>query len=197
MAGERRSQQHETPQALWLETLQAATAVLGSYEAIIDDQAIPDEGGRAQQAAEGWASKFAQLAERMCQADEPASMVRRVAYANVQADMMDDIMRASVMTRISPQEAVNRLNANDDPIGRMPFLGQLRQLMYMRMRNAGQRWEANDLVDIMFLCCAVGYADLVVGERRTVGYLRQARQPPPPAKTATSLREALDLLEQA
>jgi hypothetical protein len=62
------------------------------------------------------------------------------------------------------------------------------------MCNAGQRWEANDLVDIMFLCCAAGYADVVVGERRTIGYLRQARHPPPHARTATILREALDFL---
>jgi hypothetical protein len=72
----------------------------------------------------------------------------------------------------------------------------MRQMLFARMRNADQRWEGNDLVDIMFLCCAAGYADLVVGERRAIGYLRQARQPRPRARLATSLREAIELLER-
>jgi hypothetical protein len=41
---------------------------------------------------------------------------------------------------------------------------------------------------------AAGYADVVVGERRAVAYLRQARQPRPRARLATTLAEALDLL---
>jgi hypothetical protein len=182
-------------QTLLRETLQAATAVLGLYEAIIDEEAIPDEGRRAETAAESWAANFAELAGRLRKAGEPASMVRRVAYANVQLDMMDDIIRSSTLAGMSPEEAISRINAKDDPIERAPFLGQMRQMMYLRMRNAGQRWEANDLVDIMFLCCAAGYADLVVGERRAVGYLRQARQPRARAKTARSLGEAIELLK--
>jgi hypothetical protein len=187
----------DASQALLRETLRASTALLGLYEAIIDEEAIKDEGGRAEAAATSWASKLGELARRMREANESASMVRRVAYANLQIDMMDDIIRASALAGVSPKEAIKRLNADDDPIGRAPFLGQMRQMMFMRMRNAGQRWEANDLVDIMFLCCAAAYGDVVVAERRTVGYLRQARQPPPHAKTATSLREALELLDSA
>lgn len=49
---------------------------------------------------------------------------------------------------------------------------------------------------MMFLCCASGYADLVVGERRAIGYLRQARQPPPHARLAISLHEALRVLDE-
>ncbi len=59
----------------------------------------------------------------------------------------------------------------------MPFLAQMNQLLFARLRNAEQRWEANDLIDIMFLSCAAGYADVLVGERATIGYLRQARAP--------------------
>jgi hypothetical protein len=45
-------------------------------------------------------------------------------------------------------------------------------------------------MDIMFLCCAAGYADVVVGERQTIGYLRQARIVPDGAALARSLPEA-------
>jgi hypothetical protein len=72
----------------------------------------------------------------------------------------------------------------------------MRQMLFARLRNADQTWEANDLVDIMFLCCASGYADVVVGERRAIGYLRQARQPRPRARLATSLQVALRVLTE-
>ena len=186
----------DAPQELIEQFVGAIPAVLGMYDAVLDEEPIADEGGRALAAAEGWAAKFAELADRMREAGEPASMVRRVAYANLQLDMMDDIRRVSRAAEVRPEAVIDRLASDDDPVSRMPFLGQMRQMLFARMRNANQRWEANDLIDIMFLCCAAGYADLVVGERRTIGYLRQARQPPPRARLATSLHDAVELLER-
>jgi hypothetical protein len=69
-------------------------------------------------------------------------------------------------------------------------------MLFARLRNAGHGWEATDLVDIMFLCCAGAYADVVVGERPAVGYLRQAQQPAPKSRLATNLHEALTRLEE-
>jgi hypothetical protein len=184
-----------SPQVMLQQLSEVVPAVLGLYEAMLDEQAIADEDGRAEAAAEGWAVKFAELAHGLHEADEPASMVRRIAYANLHVDLMDDIVRVANAARTSPEAVIDRLCADDDPTGRMPFLGQMRQMLFARLRNARQRWEVNDLVDIMFLCCAAGYADLVVGERRAVGYLRQARHPPPRARLATSLREAVELLD--
>ena len=110
-------------------------------------------------------------------------------------DMTDDLVRVARDASITPEEVIVRLTAADDPLARTPFLAQMRQMLFARLRNAEQTWEANDLVDIMFLCCAAGYADLVVGERRAIGYLRQARQPPPRARLATSLQEAVRALD--
>lgn len=64
--------------------------------------------------------------------------------------------------------------------------------LYGRLRNVGQRWEKNDLTDIMFLACAGGYADVVAGERQAVGYLRQAGDVPPGARLATPLAETVE-----
>jgi hypothetical protein len=171
--------------------------VLGLYDAVVDEQAIPDEGGAAHAAAESWARGLAQLATTLRAADEPASMVRRVASARMLADMTDDLIRVAHEAGVTPEEVIVRLTAADDPVARMPFLAQMRQMLFARLRNADQAWEASDLVDIMFLCCAAGYADLVVGERRTIGYLRQARQPPPHARLASSLQEAVRALDEA
>lgn len=168
---------------------------LALYDAVVDEQAILDEGGAAHTAAEGWARGLAELAITLRAADEPASMVRRVAGARMLADMMEDLNRVASEAGITPEEVIARVTAPDDPVARMPFLAQMRQMLFARLRNADQTWEANDLVDIMFLCCAAGYADLVVGERRAIGYLRQACQPPPRARLATSLQEAVRALD--
>lgn len=49
-------------------------------------------------------------------------------------------------------------------------------------------------MDILFLTCAAGYADIVVAERATIAYLRQASTPRPKANLAKSLTEAVTLL---
>ena len=183
-----------SPHTVLEQLASAMPAVLGLYEAVIDEEAIPDEGGVAEAAAESWARKFAELAVKLKEAEEPIEMVRRVAYGNLLVDMMDDIVRVARAAQISPGTVIDRLAADDDPVASMPFLGQMRQMLFARLRNVGQRWESNDLIDIVFLCCAAGYADLVVGERRAIGYLRQARRPASRAKLATSLQEALRLL---
>lgn len=182
------------PQTVLEQLVRVVPSVLRLYDAVIDEDAIVDEGGVARAAAEGWAHKFAEVAAKLDEASEPSQMVRRVTHANLLADMLDDIMRVAAAARTSPEAVIDRLTADDDPVASMPFLGQMRQMLFARLRNVGQRWEANDLVDIVFLCCAGGYADVVVGERRAIGYLRQARRPAPRAKLATSLSEALRLL---
>jgi len=69
----------------------------------------------------------------------------------------------------------------------------MRQMLFARLRNEGP-WKANDLIDIMFLCCGAGYADVVVGERRAIASLRQGRLPPPRARLAVNLSEAVAML---
>ena len=181
--------------ATTLEHVMAAVPqVLGLYDAVIDEDAIPDEGGRAHALAEKWAQLFAGLATELQKGSASAEVVRRAAHANLLVDMTDDLLRVAAVAQLSTKAVVERLTDRDDPVASMPFLSQMRQMLFMRLRNTNQRWVANDLVDIMFLCCAAGYADVVVGERQAIGYLRQARRPAPRARLASSLREALELV---
>ena len=71
-----------------------------------------------------------------------------------------------------------------------------RAWLFARVRNTQQGWESNDLIDGMYLCCAAGYADLVVGERNAIGYLRQGRDCPLGAELTASLSEAVTVLER-
>jgi hypothetical protein len=169
-------------------------AILGIYDAVVDRQAIPDEGGAAQ--SQAWADKWADIAAKVHAAGEPASMVRRVTYWNLILDMPDTLIEVAGTIGIPVEEVLDRLIADKDLISRMPFLAQMNQLLFARLSNTKQRWEANDLIDIMFLCCAAGYADVLVGERATIGYLRQARAPRAKAILASSLPGAVDALNQ-
>jgi len=62
----------------------------------------------------------------------------------------------------------------DADIGFMPMLGLYREALREKVANPGTRWEPNDLFDLMYLACAAGYADYVVGERSATAQLRQA-----------------------
>ena len=60
---------------------------------------------------------------------------------------------------------------------------------------AGARWEENDLTDLMYLCTAAAYCDHVVGERRTIGLLRQSvRRLASPVQLHTNLVAVVNAL---
>jgi hypothetical protein len=64
------------------------------------------------------------------------------------------------------------------------------------MRNTTQKWEPNHLIDIQFLACASGYADIVIGERQTIDYLQKVDDAPTGAALAKTLPEGVALLDQ-
>jgi hypothetical protein len=83
------------------------------------------------------------------------------------------------------------LNALPD----MPYLGRVVEVITERLRNADDAWEGNDLNDVHFLTCTAGYADVVVGERKTSEYLRRAEGlVPKGAFVCRTLPEAIEHL---
>lgn len=79
----------------------------------------------------------------------------------------------------------------------MPYVGRLHEVLYHRLRNADDKWERNDLIDMNFLCCAAGYADIVVGEKQTSEYLRRAASiSAPGAAVCRTLPEAVEALRR-
>ena len=79
----------------------------------------------------------------------------------------------------------------------MPYVGRLHEVLYHRLRNADDRWERKDLIDMNFLCCAAGYADIVVGEKQTSEYLRRATSRcVPGAVVCRRLPEAVEALRR-
>lgn len=125
----------------------ALPSILGIYDVLVDTEAIRDEGGVAETAAAAWAANWAKLALMLHAAGEPAQMVRRVAHANLILDARDDVHRVARIAKTTPEAVIESLTGSEDPVARMPFLAQMRQLLFARLRNVTQTWEANDLVD--------------------------------------------------
>lgn len=159
------------------------------YDTLVDAARIPDEGGRA--AAESWGEGHADVARQLRAEQAPAAMVRKVAHGRLLGDLVDEV-----------RELWPGLDRFDDwlprsrtDVGSMPYLGRLRAVLYARLRN-GSPWLASDFTDMHYLSCAAGYADLVVGERRTIADLRGARGVTVGARVAAHLSEAVAILEE-
>jgi hypothetical protein len=54
----------------------------------------------------------------------------------------------------------------------LPYLGRARDIVHRRLLNPRDEWSNNDLIDLLFLPCAAGYADHVVCERKTAADLQ-------------------------
>jgi hypothetical protein len=165
---------------------------LAVMELLIDPLQVPDEGGAAK--AEAWAADLARFGHYMSEERFGPERARQAVLGKLLADLAEEVIGVSEMAGIDPEEIVNRYLGPEDPIGRMPSVSRVRGVLYGRLRNSTQRWEGNDLLDIANLACAAGYADLVVGERQTISYLRQATNVPAGAQLATNLVDAVDLL---
>lgn len=181
------------PDVAWLSPrLGAAT---GLYDAMVDPEQIDQTAGRA--AADAWARPHEDLAVELGRIGAAPSATREVAFAWLLNDLKHDLVevaRASGHPMTTATRWIDELAGLTDA---MPYLGRVRELLFHRLRNTNDRWVGNDLIDIPFLCCAAGYADIVVGENKTIGYLRQAKRTTANAALTTTIAEAVECLECA
>jgi hypothetical protein len=163
--------------------------VLSIYEALVSPTAVPDEGGR--EASVRWAGWFADLASHLRDVGATREGCRRAAHGAMLTDLAPELVQ------MAPEPALQAwLKRSEADVAAMPYLSRYRAVIFARLSNANARWTGNDFTDLNYLCCAAGYADVVVGERRTIGDLRTARGVPAGAALATTLSEAVALLDQ-
>jgi hypothetical protein len=149
------------------------TAVSAMYSAVLDDDPLDTEEGR--KAAARWAQGFPELAAFMREDRTNERDARLNTRARLMADQRPELARAAHVAGISVDRFSQWLkNEFPDQLQRMPFVGRLNEVLYSRLRNADDKWAANDLNDLNYLCCAAAYADITVGERKTIEYLRRA-----------------------
>lgn len=79
-----------------------------------------------------------------------------------------------------------------------PFLGYYSELFVQRHISSSTLWKPNDLIDLMFLCCAAGYAEYVVAEKQTGTQLIQAQKSRgEPVTVHLNLKSVVDALSDA
>jgi hypothetical protein len=166
------------------------------YAEVLDDEAVDMREGH--QAAERWAAGFPSLAQYMREHKTSVEHARINTRARLIADLGDETARAAQRVGLSPEQYSLWLKDElPDGLREMPYVGRLHEVLYHRLRNADDKWERNDLIDMNFLCCAAGYADIVVGEKQTSEYLRRAEsRSAPGAIVCRTLPEAIDALQR-
>jgi len=136
---------------------------------LLDSEPDEDAGGEA---ALDWAQSFRGLADAMRGNERAKLMSRDLTRMRFISDLGEDFLRAA--SAAMPSENFPKWMAEcEDILSGVPALGRVRELMHLRITNSDDKWEAHDLNDMLFLSCAAGYADLVIGERKMINLLKR------------------------
>ena len=187
------SQDPDLPEEL-LRLIEALSGVNATLSVLLESERTEPEGVAA---AMNWAAVHQDFGRYVVGKRRSSSDLRRFTLdaflENLGHGLMDAADAAGLGT--SDLQAWAQSRADED-LAQLPYLGRERELIHLRLLNTGDTWEPNDLVDVLYLSCAAGYADYVVCEKKTGDYLqRVSRNRPGGASVVTSIRELLAALE--
>lgn len=149
--------------------VRALTCVSAAFDVMLDAESV--EIGESP----AWVIKLQRFTDWM--AGEPRDSHRRRQRTNLMfmSDLAGELAEEAQKAGITPEEMVEWLqDFSDADISKLPSLGLFREVLHEKLLNPGTRWESNDLTDIMYLTCAAGYADHVVGENSLTAQMEQA-----------------------
>lgn len=128
-----------------------------------------------------WAQSFAPLANSMRNNPKAKAWSRDLTRTRFFSDLGTDLPAAASESGISPEQFGDWLHHEAEAaIAATPGLSRLREVLHLRLSNADDKWESNDLNDWLYLSYAAGYSDLVLGEKKTINYLRRSSPRVPP-----------------
>ena len=152
-------------------TANAASSTIAVFATILDNDPVE----RAE--PDGWANRWAALADHVRETQKPAHLTALAVHAAVISDAGQELARAAASVGCAPEVFSTWLNdAARDDLRRLPALGLVREVTYLKVVNSTAKWEPNDLHDIFYLVHAAGYADAVVGERGFITLIEQAQR---------------------
>lgn len=177
--------------AEWSHAYTASLSNIVYASMMLDQQATP-RGDMA-----GWVQRVQEFSTWLSgETNRTKQQRRRFAEVFMFSDAMREIAQASFDAGLTPDE----MSAWTHSTWHLPELGApaislFRATMIDKLLGSG-RWEGNDLTDLFYLCTAAGYADHVVGERRTIGLLQQSvRRLHAPVRLHRSLASVVKALE--
>ncbi|GGD31390.1 hypothetical protein [Nocardioides daphniae] len=145
---------------------------------LLDPEAREDAGSEL---ATRWAMSFAPLANHMRTNPKAKAWSRDLTRTRFFSDLGTDLPAAANESGMSPERFGEwLLHDAEAAISTTPGLGRLREVLHLRLSNADDKWEPNDLNDWLHLSYAAGYSDLVLGEKKTINYLRRSAHRVPP-----------------
>jgi hypothetical protein len=155
------------------ELMEGATAMSALLSGLLDE---PLDMTEALAAGDRWAATFPPLATHLRESRKSADDARLAVHGKFIADQGPEIAQVAAALAM-PRDRFEIWLAGEllGQLPRMPSVGRFAELLYVRLRNADERWEGNDLNDMNFLSCAAAYADVVVGEKKTSEYLRRTK----------------------
>lgn len=100
---------------------------------------------------------------------------RKRAGALFLRDLQYEVLLAARSLHIREEEVSSWLESlGGFDFSSMPSIGIFREIYISKHLDKTSKWHKNDLIDMMYLCCAAGYADFVLGERSLVSRISQA-----------------------
>ena len=151
--------------------VQALTSVSAWVDTILDadDVAVP--------AATEWTEYNQKFTDWLANEQRSASVKQASTDALLAADLQQDLAEAALAANITPEELSAWFQCHwTTALHDMPHLGLYREAFIGRHLDGGTMWKSNDLTDLLFLTCAAGYADFVVGERAAISLIQQAQR---------------------
>jgi hypothetical protein len=147
--------------------------------------------------ASKWAASFQELAQHMRGNSKAKPYARDLTRTRFITDMQDDVAAAALRGGMTAESFGKWLRDDaESAFSLLPALGRIREVLHLRLVNADDKWHRNDLNDVLYLCSAAGYADVVVGEKKTCSYLRRVEaKVPEGANVFYRLTDALPVIE--
>ncbi|MCC3294797.1 hypothetical protein LJ756_09190 [Arthrobacter sp. zg-Y411] len=127
--------------------------------------------------ADGWATKFQTITDWFAKESKNSREKRLVTDLQFIIDIRTEMAKAAAEVGMSVKQLEEWVMGHwQDEVAAMPSLGLYREILHEKQVNSGTVWKANDLTDLMYLSCAAGYADYVVGERSSISQMRQSNR---------------------
>lgn len=150
-------------------SVEALNCISSYFDAILDSEAVP------MNPTPEWVSANQDFTAWLAGASKSGAQKRKSIRIRFLADLVPELAQATHESGISSEELKTWLDSYFyDEVRTMPSLGLFSEIYQDKHLDRSTVWSSNDLIDMLFLTCAAGYADFVVGEHSLVSRARQA-----------------------
>ena len=188
-----------TPQdfpPLWQELHRRVVSATANVAVMLEEDDPADDPGAGER--QRWLNAYRTHARRIQEEKPTPEEVRVIAHATLLADLLEETKKAALLAKVEDNVLAAWLtDRSAADYERAPHLRTLEDILYHRLRNPDDHWQGNDLLDMHFLSCAAGYADVVVAEKKFGDYLMRARRRHPGnAEVITTLADAVAVVTE-